>query len=243
MSSQSKIESRIIPEETGRNLYMQHLKVYEFLNQNAKNRQILEIGCGDGYGAAFLAKTARSIVAVDYEDQVIFTAQNKYKANNLQYRCMDATRLGFKENEFDLVCSFQVIEHIPEDKLLVYLNELNRVLKPNGELYLSTLNLGKVMKNPQTYKKNPAHCKEFVAEDLKAILSKVFDNYVIYGLHPSLKHQFYLVLKKSGIFKSFPFFLNPVERFYKNLTTDDFKLTASNLNKASDFVCVCKKNA
>lgn len=238
-----KIESRIIPGETGRNLYMQHLKVYEFLSKNAKNKQILEVGCGDGYGAAFLAKSVGSIVAVDYENEVISTAQNKYKANNLKYLCMDATKLGFNENEFDLVCSFQVIEHIPENRLLTYLTELKRVLKPDGELYLSTLNLEKVMKDPSTYKKNPAHCKEFRISGLRDVLSKVFNDYVIYGLHPSLEHQFYLILKKSGIFKSLPFFLNPVEKFYNNLQTDDFRLTKSNLNKATDFVCVCKKNA
>lgn len=239
----TKIESRIIPEETGRNLYMQHLKVYEFFRGNAKNKQILEVGCGDGYGAAFLAKSVKSIIAVDYEKEVVLTAQNKYKAGNLRYLCMDATRLEFKENEFDLVCSFQVIEHIPENRLLTYLTELNRVLKPGGELYLSTLNLEKMMKNPRTYKKNPAHCKEFRIRDLEAILSTVFNNYVIYGLHPSFKHKFYLILKKSGVFKSLPFIFNPVERFYNKLRTDAFRLTTSNLNKASDFICVCKKNA
>lgn len=60
-----KIESRIIPEETGRNLYMQHLKVYEFLGKRAGGKQILEVGCGDGYGSAFLAKSAKSIIAVN----------------------------------------------------------------------------------------------------------------------------------------------------------------------------------
>jgi len=238
-----KKESRIIPEETGRNLYMQHLKVYEFLKRNAENKQILEVGCGDGYGAAFLAKSARSIIAIDYEPEVILTARNKYQADNLKYLCMDAARLEFKENEFDLVCSFQVIEHIPENRLLTYLTELKRVLNPGGELYLSTLNLEKVRKDPRTYEKNPAHCKEFDVSGLEAILSVVFNNYVIYGLRPSFKHKFYLVLKKSGIFKRLPFFLNPVERFYKNLRTNDFRLSGSNLNKATDFVCVCKKNA
>lgn len=238
-----KIESRIIPEETGRNLYMQHLKAYEFLGRHAPGKQILEVGCGDGYGSAFLAKSARSIIAVDYEKEVVFAAQNKYKADNLEYRCMDATNLEFGENEFDLVCSFQVIEHIPQERLLTYLTELSRVLKPEGELYLSTLNLEKVMKNPHTYKKNPAHCKEFSINELKNILSKVFNEYIIYGLHPSLRHHFYLILKKSGIFKSLPLFLNPVDKFYHNLKTDDFRLSRSNLNKATDFVCVCKKNA
>jgi len=239
----TKVESRIIPEEAGRNIYMQHLKVYEFLGKYSGNKHILEVGCGDGYGAAFLAKTVKSIVAVDYEQKVISIAQNKYKANNLEYRCMDATKLEFKANEFDLVCSFQVIEHIPEDRLLAYLAELRRVLKPGGDLYLSTLNLEKMRKNQRTYKKNPAHCKEFGINELKDILCGVFNDYIVYGLHPSLKHQLYLAMKKSGIFRFLPPLFNPVERFYNNLRTSDFRLTTSNLNKATDFVCVCKKNA
>jgi hypothetical protein len=97
------------------------------------------------------------------------------------------------------------------------------------------------MKDPYTYEKNPAHRKEFRFEELRDILSIVFDDFDIYGLHPALRHLFYLILKKSGIFKPLPDPLNPVARFYKNIGLEDFRVKDSDLKNASDFICVCKK--
>lgn len=236
-----KVESRIIPESESRNLYIQNLKAYQFLNNNAKDKHVLDVGCGDGYGTAFLAQTAKSVIGIDYEERVIVSAQKKYIAGNLKYMHMDATRLRFKENEFDLVCSFQVIEHLPEDKIMLYLNELKRVLRVGGKLYLSTPNLDKMMKNPRTYNKNPAHCKEFKLEELRELLTRVFLDFDIFGLHPSPKYLFFLTLKKGGIFKSLSGNINPVTRFYNNIELSDFKIDKLNLKKSLDFICVCRK--
>jgi len=236
-----KVESRLIPEETNLKFYIEHLKPYEFLKKNVEGKSILEIGFGDGYGSAYLAKVASKVVSIDYEEDVVLTAKNKYIASNLSFICMDATELQFKDNSFDIVCSFQVIEHIPEEKLLQYLSEINRVLKDNGEFYLSTLNLEHVMKSPLTYKKQPAHCKEFRLNELSDLLYKVFPNVEIYGLTLTLKHGFYLRLKRIGIFNFLPENINLVKRFYNKVTTGDFKIMSNNLRKASDFVCICRK--
>ncbi len=238
----NKIETRIVPEETDRSFYLQHFKVYTFVNKNAENKQVLDAGCGDGYGSAYLSKKARFVYGIDYEPAVVAKAQSKYQADNLQYLPMDVLELKFNDREFDLICSFQVIEHIPEELILEYLGQLKRVLKDSGTLYLSTLNLDKVMKSPLTYKKNAAHCKEFRLEELQEILSKTFSQVTVYGLHLSLRHYFYLRLKKSGIFKLLPDRINPVVKFFKKgIQVNDFRLARNNLKKASDFICVCKK--
>jgi len=237
-----KIETRIIPEETDRSFYLQYLKAYSFIKDDVDDKSVLDVGCGDGYGCAFLAEKAKFVQGVDYEPEVVLSAQKKYKANNLRYSAMNALKLEFKDQEFDIVCSFQVIEHIPEELIPLYLNELRRVLKDNGILYLSTLNLDKVMKSSKTYKKNLAYCKEFRLEELRETLLKVFGKVTIYGLHLSPRHYFYLRLKKSGIFRFLPDFLNPVKRFYKNIEIDDYRLKLSRLKDASDFICVCLKH-
>lgn len=241
-SIMKRVETRLIPEETNLKFYMEHLKPYEFIKKNAKGKSILEIGFGDGYGSAYLAKVASKVVSIDYEEAVVLTAKNKYIASNLSFIYMDATKLQFEDASFDIVCSFQVIEHIPEEKLLQYLSEINRVLKDDGEFYLSTLNLEHVMKSPLTYEKQPAHCKEFKLNELSDLLYKVFPHLEIYGLAPTLKHRFYLKLKRIGSFNFLPEKINPVKRFYNKVTTADFKITSNNLRKASDFVCICRKN-
>lgn len=236
-----KQETRIIPEETSQKFYIEHLMPYEFMvKRSIINKQILEVGCGDGYGSAYLAKIADKVTGIDYEEEIIFPAQNKYKAPNLNFLCMDAAKLQFEDNTFDLACSFQVIEHIPEDKILLYLSEIKRVLKHSGEFYLSTLNLSHSIKSPKTYKKNPAHCKEFRLPELKELLLKVFPVIEIYVVHLTAKHSFYQRLKRVGIFNFLPKAINPVNQFYSRMTTADFQITTDNIAKAIDFICVCK---
>jgi len=237
----AKPETRIEPEKVPAKFYAQHLKPYEFLKGYAAGKKVLEVGCGDGYGASYLTEVANEVVGIDYAKEVILRAQDKYKADNLNFICMDAACLQFADNSFDIVCSFQVIEHIPEDKLLQYLSEIRRVLEKEGEFYLSTLNLGHAMKSALSYKKNPAHCKEFSLTQLKALLSQVFPDIKFYGLHLTLRHRFMQWIKKAGIFNCLPDRLNPVKVFYAKVTTEDFKIAPCNLTRASDFICVCRK--
>lgn len=237
----TKQETRIIPEETAPKFLAQHLKPYEFLRQEAKDRTVLEIGCGDGYGSAYLAEAAEKVTGIDYEEVVIYQAQNKYKGANLKFVRMDAADLQFGDNSFDIICSFQVIEHIPEDAILQYLSEIKRVLKDDGKFYLSTLNVEHAVKSPLTYKKHPAHCKEFNRQELKDLLSQVFADVETYGLQLTPKHQFYQRLKKAGILNLLPGMLNPVNRFYQKVTTRDFKINSRTPQKAIDFICVCSK--
>ena len=184
-----KTETRIIPEETARSFYLQHFKVYTFVNENVADTQVLDAGCGDGYGSAYLAKKAKFVYGIDYEREVVEKAQGKYQAGNLKYLPMDVLKLEFNDREFDIICSFQVIEHIPEELIPKYLGQLKRVLKDTGTLYLSTLNLAKAMKSQVTYKKNPAHCKEFRLQELRDTLAAAFDRVTIYGLHRSPRYR------------------------------------------------------
>lgn len=79
-----------------------------------------------------------------------------------------------------------------------YLSEIRRVLRSDGAVYLSTLNLVHARKSVLTYQKNSAHCKEFEFENLKDLLSQAFRMVEILGLHLTLKHRLYLRLKKWG---------------------------------------------
>lgn len=229
-----KPETRIVPEEVSPKFFAEHFKVYEFLKDEARGKKVLEIGCGDGYGAVYLAQVASEVTAVDYDQGVIAAARDKYDRPNLKFISMEAGDLRFEDNTFDIVCSFQVIEHIPEAAIPRYLSEIKRVLSPQGSFYLSTLNLEHAVKSPKTYEKNPAHCKEFVLAELKGLLLSEFASVEIYGLHLTPRHSFYQRLKKIGL---------PVKRFYDSITTADFQVKSVNLRRCVSFICVCRKSA
>ena len=233
--------SGILPEETPKKFFMRHLSAYNFVVPYVKGGEILEIGFGDGYGADFLARHARGVKAIDILDRNVALATSKYKRQNLEFIRMPAIDLAFEDNTFDAVVSFQVIEHLPEKDIIDYLKEIKRVLKRGREAFISTLNLKSNKKPNRIYIKNPFHVKEFVYEEFDSTIKEVFGEYKIYGLFYTPRLKFYERLKKLGFFRFFPSSLNPVKRFYNNITVTDFLWSDKNLSQCIDFMACCKK--
>lgn len=229
------------PRKANRKFYYQNLFPYYLVRKISANKKVLDIGFGYGHGDFYLAETAKEVIAIDCEKENIENANVKFKKNNLSYNLMDATNLTFLNECFDVVCSFQVIEHIKEDLLLKFLFEIKRVLKPQCVFYVSTLNKEVTMKASQPYDKNVYHNKEFNAEELSELLLRVFNKVEMYGLQLTAKHKFFLRLKKIGLFKYFPKQANPVGHFYNNISLKDFKISKNNLRQSLDFICVCQK--
>lgn len=233
--------SGILPEETHPKFFARHLSAYHFALPYIKNKDILEIGFGDGYGANFLADYARSIKAVDVLERNVALAENKYKKNNLEFKKIDAAYSMFPDNTFDAVVSFQVIEHIDEGQIAGYLKSIMRVLKSGGAAFISTLNLDKNRKPDKPYVKNPFHVKEFTYEEFDSSIKEIFENYEIYGLFYTSRLKFYERLKKIGIFRFFPSKLNVVDNYYAKITVNDFMWKKKDLPGSVDFMAVCVK--
>ena len=234
--------SGILPEETDPKFFARHLSAYYFALPYVKGKDILEIGFGDGYGANFLADSARSVKAVDVLEKNVALAVNKYKRDNLEFKKTDTAYSEFADNTFDAVVSFQVIEHILENEISWYLKSIKRVLKNEGMIFISTLNLDKNKKPNRPYPKNPFHIKEFTYKEFDLCIKEVFNNYEIQGLFYTKRLSFFERLKKLGIFKHVPRPLNIVDKFYKNITVNDFVWKKENLSECIDFMVICRKN-
>ena len=102
-------------------------------------KEVLEVGCGIGVLSAYLAeKYGWKVTGIDIDPEQIKKAKNNNRENNyLKFLEADATKLPFENNEFDLVLSSDILHHIPNwDKSL---NEISRVLRPNGFYVLNDL--------------------------------------------------------------------------------------------------------
>ena len=233
--------SGILPEQTPPKFFARHFSAYHFALPHVKDKDVLEVGFGDGYGAYFLAGRAKSVKAVDVLERNVNLALNKYEKPNLEFKKSCGTCLDFSDGTFDTVVSFQVIEHIPEEDVVEYLESIKRVLKKGGIAFISTLNLDKNKKPNRPYTKNPFHAKEFTLGELDAAVKSAFDDYEIQGLFYAKRLSFFERLKKIGLFKYFPGPLNIVDKFYKNITVDDFLWKKENLSKCIDFMVTCRK--
>jgi ubiquinone/menaquinone biosynthesis C-methylase UbiE len=111
----------------------------------AKDDTILEIGCGRGGFAFWLSSNVSDkygkYEAADFSQSAVEMAQNyqtEHEIQHINFSVQDIQNIDFPDNYFDKIISFETIEHVPNPQKAV--KELFRVLKPKGELILTTPN-------------------------------------------------------------------------------------------------------
>jgi 2-polyprenyl-3-methyl-5-hydroxy-6-metoxy-1,4-benzoquinol methylase len=196
-----------------------------------------------GYGAHYLADAAKVVTGIDMARGNAPRAAAKYLRPNLRFLHMEGSRPNFPDGSFDLVCNFQVIEHVPEPQLPAFVAEMRRLLAPGGLCCLSTLNLEHNMKPGKPYQKLCYHEKEFTGPQLRALLSRSFPSVELHGLYLSPTHRLYQRLKKWGLHRLGSTALNPIARFYEHVTVDDFVTKPSVSRDALDLIAVCSSGS
>ncbi len=115
------------------------------LSPSLVGKKVLEVGCGTGDFAIYLAEKGVDVTAVDYSDVAIRLAREKAAVQNSAVKLIiaDAMQLPFDSSTFDIIFSCECLEHVPEPQRA--LNQMNRVLKPGGTLILTTENYSNAM--------------------------------------------------------------------------------------------------
>lgn len=122
-------------------IYAMHIASYRFALPFTRGRRVLDLGCGSGYGAAMVADSATSVTAVDVSQDALAYAAEHFSRPNLAHMGIVAGRpLPFDDHSFEVVLSFQVIEHVEDDGQ--YVREAWRVLCPGGVFIVITPNRG-----------------------------------------------------------------------------------------------------
>lgn len=153
--------------------------------------KVLEIGTGSGYGINIVSPKAEKFVTIDKFADPKVKEENAHLTNVEFVQMTIPPIAGIADNSFDFVISFQVIEHIQNDK--EYVKEIHRVLKPGGKFIVTTPN------KPMSLSRNPWHIREYKVEELKALLLKNFKSVETKGTYGNEKVMEYYNKNKESV--------------------------------------------
>lgn len=198
---------RVVPHKTPLRIYDDHIERYKFASKFVRDKCILDIACGVGYGSECLLKGGASlVVGVDISKEAVLYAKTYYDTNLIFLRG-DAAMLPFPNNYFDVVVSFETIEHIHYYEK--YLTEVTRVLNGGGLFIVSTPNriIASPYKSLSEKPNNKHHVVEFTINEFEHILKSFsFKDIHFYGqrmIHKFMLNKFgriYASLIKSDIY-------------------------------------------
>ena len=117
-----------------------HYKRYEMAKNLVKKDYIVgDMACGSGYGSLMLSEICKEVHGVDIDKTTIDEITKRYKdENKVSFYNKNLLDIDF-ENKFDMIVSFETVEHFEEDELDRLLYNFHRALKPNGDFLFSSL--------------------------------------------------------------------------------------------------------
>jgi 2-polyprenyl-3-methyl-5-hydroxy-6-metoxy-1,4-benzoquinol methylase len=224
-----------VPEENY--WYRRHLVVYEWIATRVGGCHVVDVASGEGYGADTLAGSATSVLGIEPNPEAFDHAVARYPRVTFRRALAE----DFAE-ECDAITFLQTIEHVPDPDAV--LEHFKSQLRPNGTVFLSTPNLLTIAPEGAEKSGNPWHVKEYRAEEFRALCEAHFSHVELLGLFHARKlrvHELAIrharwddVHQRLGFTK--PFY----DRFTPAIDVRDFALRATDLDKALDFVAVCR---
>lgn len=159
----------------GRIIEAEHLARYVWAAQLASGRRVLDAACGMAYGTRILAEAGASeVVGIDLDEEVVAEARAA-ATSNMSFDVGDLRQMSYADNEFDLITCFEAIEHVPDPHAV--LDELRRVLRPDGIIALSTPNRDVYAPG------NPFHLRELTPNELEGELTQRFRSVTLRRQH------------------------------------------------------------
>ncbi|MEB7558527.1 class I SAM-dependent methyltransferase [Kluyvera cryocrescens] len=158
-----------------------HCARYANILHLVKDKIVLDIACGEGYGAALLKKAgAKRVVAIDISKDSIERAKHLFSEFDVEYLAGDANTVAeiCGKEVFDIVISIETIEHI--DTPDIFLTSIKSSAKKDAIFYISCPN--DHWYYPSSDNSNPYHVRKYNFEEFKDLTTHCLGNNVQWGL-------------------------------------------------------------
>lgn len=229
-----------VPEENY--WFRRHLVVYEWIARRVPGASVVDMACGEGYGANVLAEVAREVVGVDANPEAHEHARLRYERANLRYE-RDLIETYRPPEPVEAVVFLQTIEHLQNPAGA--LAHFRSLLAPGGEVYVSTPNVLTLAPRGAERSDNPWHVHEYRAQEFEGLCREVFADVQMHGLYHARKLRAHELALRAG-WDAVHARMGVTKRFYDWFTpaikTSDFVLCKqgnARLDRALDFVAVC----
>jgi SAM-dependent methyltransferase len=189
-------EERLANDPTSE-LWGEHRSRYRFAieREDVRGKRVLDLACGAGFGLEMLRRAGARVSGADRDPVAV--AEARRASAGAEVLLSDAAGLPFPGGTFDVVTSFETLEHVPDAAAMV--REIARVLRPDGVLVLSTPN--RCFGPPELHTNNPFHVREFSGDELGDLLRERFANVRLHGQWPVPGYRFvpYLLVEGTGV--------------------------------------------
>lgn len=160
---------RYLPTQLDKNS-IEHIHRYAFATQFTNNKVVVDLACGEGYGAYMISENAKQVTGIDISDETITHAIKSYYKSNLKYVVGEAVKTHLPAKSVDVVISFETIEH--HDKHIEMIMEIKRILKKDGVLIISTPDKNNYSIIPNYT--NKFHIKELTTTEFFSLIQEHF---------------------------------------------------------------------
>ncbi len=124
------------------------------------NSLVLEVGCGDGRSVVDLIPITKNIVGIDHDSEAIERVKEKfYEYDTLKFIEAEASAMPFEDDSFDFVLCMGCFMNFADKKFLI-LKEIQRVLKKNGKIIISTFSENALEERLKAYRNLNGPIKE-----------------------------------------------------------------------------------
>lgn len=126
--------SRWAPVYDGFELILSGIRKKTVKQINPAGKSVLDVATGTGSLAIQLSGKAEKVVGIDLSAEMLAIARKKLHGDNLSFLEMDASAMTFDDDCFDIVTISLGLHDMPPEVRTAVLNEVKRVLKPEGIL-------------------------------------------------------------------------------------------------------------
>ena len=222
-----------LPEENY--WYRRHLVVYEWIARRVSGLDVADLACGEGYGSEVLGRTARSVVGVDANPEAFAHAEAKYSTARVSFR---RGLVEAFEGPCDAIVFLQTIEHVEEPDAL-----LEGFARAAGVSYISTPNLLTLAPPGAEKSDNPWHIREYRADEFTELLAPHFSSVELFGVFHSGRlawHDRALSVGWDRVHAALGLTRSFYDWFTPSIGSSDFRVGRGDLDRALDFVAVCR---